>query len=53
MIAVENNKTVEKRVRTGRRASDRVEIVEGLDQGEIIVASPGNLVGGEQVEPIW
>ena len=49
VIVVENNQTVEKRVRTGRKAQEQVEIVEGLKAGETIVVEPGNLVGGEPV----
>ena len=50
VITVENNQTVEKRVRTGRKTQDQVEILEGLKQGETIVIEPGNLVGGESVK---
>jgi RND family efflux transporter MFP subunit len=50
VIMVENNETVEKRVRTGRKAQDQVEILEGLKAGETIVIEPGNLVGGEPVK---
>ncbi|HSE40628.1 MAG TPA: efflux RND transporter periplasmic adaptor subunit [Acidobacteriota bacterium] len=50
VIAVENNETVEKRVRTGRKTQDQVEILEGLKAGETIVIHPGNLVGGEPVK---
>lgn len=40
---------VERRIRTGRRAGDRVEILEGVAPGDLIVAEPGNLSGGEPV----
>lgn len=52
VIAIEKNETVEKRVRTGRRTQDQVEILEGLKAGETIVIEPGNLVGGEPVNPV-
>jgi multidrug efflux pump subunit AcrA (membrane-fusion protein) len=42
---------VEKRIRTGRRAGDRVEVVDGIAAGELIVVTPGNLVGGQAVSP--
>jgi RND family efflux transporter MFP subunit len=44
-----DSKTVEKRVRTGRRAGDRVEVVEGLAAGEPVVVEPGTLTGGQPV----
>jgi RND family efflux transporter MFP subunit len=49
VIAVADGRAVERRVRTGRRHEDQVEVVEGLAEGEPIVASPGNLTGGEPV----
>ena len=49
VITVENGKSVEKVVRTGYRDAGRIEIVEGLLAGELVVAKPGNLVGGRPV----
>lgn len=49
LLAVEGGKAVEKRVRTGRRAGDRVEILEGAAAGDTVVLEPGNLVGGQPV----
>jgi RND family efflux transporter MFP subunit len=49
VMGVEGGKAVEKRVRTGRRAGDRVEILEGIVAGDPVVVSPGNLVGGQSV----
>lgn len=49
VITVEAGKTVEHRVRTGRRMGDRVEVVDGLTGGAQVVAAPGNLVGGQEV----
>jgi RND family efflux transporter MFP subunit len=49
VLGVEDGKAVEKRVRTGRRAGDRVEILEGAAAGDTVVVEPGNLVGGQPV----
>lgn len=50
VIGVESGKAVEKRVRTGRRSGEQVEIVEGVKAGEAIVVEPGNLVSGQPVK---
>ncbi|HEY6097450.1 MAG TPA: efflux RND transporter periplasmic adaptor subunit [Candidatus Deferrimicrobium sp.] len=49
VFVVKDGKAVEKRIRTGRRSGDRVEILEGIAAGEPVVADPGNLVGGTPV----
>ena len=49
VMGVEGGKAVEKRVRTGRRSGDRVEILEGVVAGDPVVVAPGNLVGGQPV----
>jgi RND family efflux transporter MFP subunit len=49
VLGVEDGKAVEKRVRTGRRSGDRVEILEGAAAGDTVVVEPGNLVGGQPV----
>jgi RND family efflux transporter MFP subunit len=49
VLTVQDGMSVEKRVQTGRRFEDRVEIVEGLRPEELIVVEPGNLVGGQPV----
>jgi multidrug efflux pump subunit AcrA (membrane-fusion protein) len=49
VMGVEDGHAVEKRVKTGRRAGDRVEILEGAAAGEKVVVEPGNLVEGQRV----
>jgi multidrug efflux pump subunit AcrA (membrane-fusion protein) len=49
VLIVREGKTQERRVVTGRREKDRVEITEGLRAGEPIVLEPGNLTGGQSV----
>jgi RND family efflux transporter MFP subunit len=49
VLTVQDGQSVEKRVQTGRRIGDRVEIVEGLQAEELVVVEPGNLVGGQPV----
>ena len=52
VIAVEEGKAVEKRVQTGRRSGDQIEILEGVEAGEAVVVQPGNLVGGQPVKVV-
>jgi RND family efflux transporter MFP subunit len=52
VLTVEKNAAVEKRVRTGRRFENRVEVLEGIVPGERIVMQPGNLIGGEPVQVV-
>lgn len=52
VLTVADNMAVEKRVRTGRRIDDRVEITEGIAAGDEVVVRPGNLVAGEPVQVI-
>jgi len=49
VIGVKDGRSVERRVRTGRKVGDRVEVLEGLSAGEPVVAEPGNLIGGQPV----
>jgi RND family efflux transporter MFP subunit len=49
VIVVADNKSVEKRIRTGRKSGDRVEVLEGVAAGETVVVEPGNLAGGQPV----
>jgi RND family efflux transporter MFP subunit len=49
VFGVRDGKAVEKRIRTGRRAGDRVEVLEGLSAGDAVVVEPGNLVGGTPI----
>ena len=49
VLMVAQGKTVEKRVRTGRRIGEQVEVTEGILAGNQVIVQPGNLVGGEPV----
>lgn len=49
VIAEKQGRATERRVRTGRRAGNMVEILEGLAAGDLIVAEPGTLSSGEPV----
>ncbi|MBP2673399.1 MAG: macA 4, partial [Deltaproteobacteria bacterium] len=49
VFGVKDGRSVERKIRTGRRSGDRVEVLEGLAAGETVVVEPGNLVGGTPV----
>lgn len=51
VLGIADNKIVEKRVKTGRRSGDRLEIVEGLAEGDVVVAQPGGFAAGQPVVP--
>ncbi len=40
----------EQRIRTGRREGERVEVVEGLSAGDVVIRTPGDLVDGAPVQ---
>ena len=46
VLGVNDGKHVEKRVRTGRRVGDRVEILDGLAAGDAVVVAAGQPDGG-------
>lgn len=49
VFVVSDGRAVERRIRTGRRSGDRVEVLDGATRGEQVVVSPGNLAGGQPV----
>jgi HlyD family secretion protein len=49
VLMVVEGKAVEKRVRTGRRIGEQVEVTEGIIAGNQVIVQPGNLVAGEPV----
>jgi RND family efflux transporter MFP subunit len=52
VLTVEEGQAVEKRVRTGRRIGDQIEIVEGVGAGYQVIVQPGNLVAGQPVKVV-
>jgi RND family efflux transporter MFP subunit len=51
VLVVKDGKAREQRVRLGRRDGDRVEVVEGVAAGDVVVLSPGDVVDGMAVRP--
>ena len=49
VILVQNGKAQEKPVTTGRRGQDWVEILSGVNVGDAVIVSPGNLQSGQAV----
>jgi RND family efflux transporter MFP subunit len=50
VVTVKEGKALERPVTTGRRAGDQVEILSGLEDGDVVVLKPGNLTTGAAVE---
>jgi RND family efflux transporter MFP subunit len=49
VLMAAQGKAVEKRVRTGRRIGEQIEITEGIAAGDQVIVQPGNLVAGQPV----
>ena len=49
VFTVNKDRAVEKRVQLGRRDGNAVEIVQGLQTGDLVVDKPGPLVAGDRV----
>jgi RND family efflux transporter MFP subunit len=49
VLLVKEGRAREQRVRTGRRAGGRVEIVEGVKAGDVVIVNPGDVVDGVAV----
>jgi multidrug efflux pump subunit AcrA (membrane-fusion protein) len=49
LLVVKDGTVREQRVRTGQRMADRVEIVEGVTTGDLVVTNPGGLADGARV----
>jgi RND family efflux transporter MFP subunit len=49
VLTVKDGRAVEQRIRTGRRDGDRVEVVDGLTGGDVVIREPGDLVDGAMV----
>lgn len=49
VLLVREGRVVEQRVTVGRRADDRVEILDGVQAGDPVIVRPGNLTAGARV----
>jgi RND family efflux transporter MFP subunit len=49
ILVVKDGKVHEQRVRTGLRIGDRVEIIDGLSAGDVVIVVPGGLADGSPV----
>jgi len=49
VFVLKGDKATETRIKTGRRIEQGVEVLEGLNAGEQVVLSPGNMIDGEKV----
>ena len=49
VMTVVDGKTKDRTIRTGYRDAQRVEVVEGIGEGEVVVVRPGNLASGQPV----
>jgi multidrug efflux pump subunit AcrA (membrane-fusion protein) len=49
LLLVKDGVVREQRVRTGRRLDNRVEIVDGVTTGDLVITNPGGLADGASV----
>jgi RND family efflux transporter MFP subunit len=49
VFTVKEGKAQERRIKTGRRSDEGVEILDGIKPGDEVVLSPGNMSDGEKV----
>jgi membrane fusion protein (multidrug efflux system) len=49
LLVVKDGKVHEQRVRSGRRVDERVEILEGVSTGDLVITTPGGLAQGAAV----
>jgi HlyD family secretion protein len=49
VFTVDGGKAVEKRVKTGRRSEEGIEILEGVQAGDRVILNPGNMADGEKI----
>ncbi|MCA1631851.1 MAG: efflux RND transporter periplasmic adaptor subunit, partial [Acidobacteria bacterium] len=52
VIVVQNGKALEKSVTTGRRTDEWTEVLSGVNVGDAVVLSPGNLQSGMAVQVV-
>jgi RND family efflux transporter MFP subunit len=50
VITVDNGKALEKPVTTKRRSGELVEVIDGVNVGDMVVVDPGNLQTGQPVK---
>lgn len=49
VLLVKDGRAREQRIRTGRREAERIEIVDGVSAGDVVIREPGDLVDGVPV----
>lgn len=49
VLTVENGTARERRIQTGAKTGDRVEVLDGLAEGDVVVVTAGNVADGDPV----
>jgi len=49
VMVVKDGKAQEHRIRTGQRVGDQVEVLEGVEPGDLVITGPGGLADGTAV----
>jgi multidrug efflux pump subunit AcrA (membrane-fusion protein) len=49
VLTIEDGAAKERRIKTGERVGDHVEVLDGLDAGAMVITSGGNIAEGMKV----
>lgn len=49
VLIVKDGKALERRIRTGQRIGGQIEVLEGVESGDLVVTAPGGLADGAAV----
>ena len=49
ILLAKDGKAVERRIRTGQRVGDQIEVLEGVESGDLVIVTPGGLADGVAV----
>lgn len=49
VIAIEDGKTIERRIKIGRKTNEWIEVLSGVKVGDVVLIDPGNLQSGQPV----
>ena len=49
VLLAKDGKAVERRIRTGQRVGNQIEVLDGVESGELVIVTPGGLADGAAI----